>query len=121
MHLCNRALDKKHCYPSTAAPDDYTAQVDTSITIEGSSATVLVEIVEDNVSEGEESFSVLLALPDTGNVVFQRVDLGGRTAATVVIRDAGQLTTKCCVCQFSKTTSRIDMLLLLDRDNHVLY
>jgi hypothetical protein len=76
---------------TATAPDDYTAQVDTSITIEGNSATVLVEIVEDNVSEGEESFSVLLTLPDTGNVVFQRVDLGGRTAATVVIRDAGDV------------------------------
>ena len=102
MHRFSRALDKKHCYPSTAAPDDYTAQVDTSITIEGNSATVLVEIVEDNVSEGEESFSVLLTLP----VVFQRVALGEPSTSIVVIRDAGQLTTKCCICQFSKTTSQ---------------
>ena len=62
--------------------------------------------MEDNLSERQESFSVSLTLPDTANVVVERVALGVRTAATVVIRDAGQLTTKYCVCQFSKTTSQ---------------
>jgi hypothetical protein len=76
---------------TATAPDDYAAQEDTSITIEGSSATVLVEIVEDNLSERQESFSVSLTLPDTANVVVERVALGVRTAATVVIRDAGDV------------------------------
>ena len=71
----------------SSAPGDYTAQVNTSVTIEGTSATVLVEIVADDVTEGEESFSVFLLLPE---MIVPRVRLGDRSRATVIIGDPGQ-------------------------------
>ena len=61
--------------------------MDTIVTIEGSSAIVLVEIVEDSETEGEESFSVFLRLPD--GVIVERVRLGDLSSATVTISDAG--------------------------------
>ena len=76
---------------SSTAPEDYTAQTEESITIDGSSATVVVEIVVDSQPEGEETFSVSLTLPVTDENFPPRLRLGMRTTATVVISDRGLL------------------------------
>ena len=89
-----------HTHTHTPAPSDYAALVDTSVTIEGSSATVLVVIVSDGAGEGDEQFTVRLSLPD---MFIPRVELGPRTTATVVIVTGENICTMClCVSQYEE-------------------
>ena len=46
------------------APDDYVSQTDVSVTIEGGEATISVAIIMDVVAETQETFEVLLSLPE---------------------------------------------------------
>ena len=74
-----------HLY--NTAPDDYVSQTEVSITIEESTATVSVAIVMDTIAETQETFDVVLSLPEDSDDFGMRVDLGSLTRATVFITD----------------------------------
>lgn len=69
------------------APDDYVSQTDVSVTIEGGEATISVAIIMDVVAETQETFEVLLSLPEDDEILVERVILGTLTRATVFIND----------------------------------